>query len=303
MNGSISGTAHDITIANSTFSGEQDVLMDNMENANIVFNGDQFPAFVGTARLWATDYNASGGGASGSVPSGVVVVNSVFNNPNNIQGGADGVRCDGASIQILNNEFSGINDANGGNHGDAIQIYGGTHCIIKGNYFHSDVNSAGCSLGEWDGGYNNVFENNVVVGGPSNGCYDGVDLLDDHGSQIIHNVFSYGSCLPHGASSPCGDIMFGGKSSQGAGSGTVVENNILTMFANGDGGLNASYTEDHNLIRNSAGNGAGDIKGSPVYAGGTTPTTWAGFALAAGSPGIGAASDGTNMGIELPTGG
>jgi hypothetical protein len=302
VQGTISGTAHDITIENSTFSGQQSVLMDQMQNANIVFNGDHFPGFVGTARLWAQDYNASGSGASGSTPSGVVVENSVFDNPNHLTGVADGVRCDGASIQILNNDFSGIDDANSGNHGDPIQIYGGTHCIMKGNFFHGMVNSAGCSLGEWDGGTDNVFEDNVVSGPSSDGCYDGIDLYGDHGSQIIHNVFAYGSCMPNGASSPCGNVALGGKSSEGAGSGTVVRDNVLSSITNGNGGLNATFTEDHNLVR-SGGSGTGDIKNTPVFAGGSAPTTFDGYALASGSPGVGAASDGTNIGVELPTGG
>jgi hypothetical protein len=48
------------------------------------------------------------------------------------------------------------------------------------------------------------------------------------------------------------------------------------------------------------GTSIGDIKGSPTWVGGTAPTSFTGFALKAGSLGIGKASDGTNMGIELP---
>jgi hypothetical protein len=292
MSGTIYSTAHDITIQNSTVTGEEDV---RTSGAGILFDHDHFPAFVGTVRLLHTETSSS-----------MTVQNSTFDNPNHLSGVADGIKCDAGPMNILNNDFSGINDeANGsGNHGDPIQNDGGT-CVMKGNYFHDMLNSATCSYGEWDGGSGTVFENNVVEGGPSNGCFDGIDLLDDHGGLVDHNVFSYGSCLAYA----CGTIMLGGKTSEGAGSGTVIRDNICTNVGNGDGGLNGTYYEDHNLCRNGAGGtgdlgtGAGDIKGSPTFVGAANPTTFAGYALAPGSPGIGAASDGTNIGIELPTGG
>jgi hypothetical protein len=296
LGGDIAGSATNITIENSTVNAEQDVET----SGQVTFDNDQFPAFVGTARLWH-----DGGGGT------VTVENSTFNNPKGLSGVADGVRCDAGTTDIYSNDFSGINDASsGGNHGDPIQIYGGTLCIIKGNFFHDMLNSATCSLGEWDGASGTVFENNVVTQtGSSNGCYDGIDLLDDHGGTVIHNVFVFGDCMPNGASTPCGGIMLGGKTSEGAGSGTVIRDNILTGISNGDGGLNSTFSEDHNLCRQSCsatgdqGPGTGDIKGTPTFVGGTNPTTYAGYALAPGSTGIGAASDGTNIGIELPTGG
>jgi hypothetical protein len=291
MSGTISGAAHDITIQNSSFNGEQDVLMDQMQNANIVFNGDTFNNFVGTARLWTQNYNASGG--SGATPSGVIVEHSAFTGTTS--GGADGVRCDGASIQILDNSFSGINDAsNGGNHGDPIQIYGGTHCIIKGNYFHGMVNSATCSLGEWDGGDHNVFENNVVDTG---GCYEAVGILADQGSLVDHNTFitPAGGCFAN-PQSQCGSAAVGAKSGQSS-SGTVYRDNVMTGFGNGNGGVNASYSENHNLCTSSCGGGSGDIIGAATLAGGAQPTTHDGFLLSGSSLGRSAASDGTNIGV------
>ncbi|HUC20400.1 MAG TPA: dockerin type I domain-containing protein, partial [Candidatus Polarisedimenticolaceae bacterium] len=43
----------------------------------------------------------------------------------------------------------------------------------------------------------------------------------------------------------------------------------------------------------------GDLKGKPTFVGGAKPTTYAGFALAAGSLGKGNASDGLDRGIRL----
>jgi hypothetical protein len=223
---------------------------------------------------------------------------------NYLSGGtADGVRLDaGSGIQVLSNTFTQLDDVDPC-HTDAIQIYGSaSHVIMKGNFFYSQQNAASCSLGMWDGGDHNVFENNVVAGTPTNGCYGAVALLNDDSSTVIHNVFAYGGCLPHGTSTPCGDVTLGGKTGQGAGTGTLIRDNIMTDIANGDGGLNATFSEDHNLCHpgSGCGTGEGDIRGVPVFAGGSAPTTFSGFALCAGSPGVGRASDGTNIGLELP---
>jgi hypothetical protein len=292
----VSGATHDVTVADSTFTGQLDVEATHMSNANVVFDHNthnNVSLSGGRIQVW--------GNGSPSSPVGVTIENSMFSG-----GDADGVQLLGGEYgtQILNNTFTRLDDgATGdGNHTDAIQVYGGTHDVVKGNFFYNQQNMASCSFAEWDGGSSMLFENNVVAGTPTNGCYDGIDLYDDHSSQVIHNVFAYGACFPNGASSPCGNIALGGKSSEGAGSGTLIRDNVYTSLTNGNGGLNATFSENHNLYRSGTG-GTGDIKGTPTFVGGANPTTFAGFALASGSAGIGAASDGTNIGIELPTGG
>ena len=52
----------------------------------------------------------------------------------------------------------------------------------------------------------------------------------------------------------------------------------------------------HNLLRQNAV--AGDLLGTPAFAGGASPTSFAGYALVAGSPGKHAASDGADIGIN-----
>ena len=56
-----------------------------------------------------------------------------------------------------------------------------------------------------------------------------------------------------------------------------------------------TYTASYNL--NCFLLGQQQPTGTPVFVGGSKPTTYAGYRLAAGSPGKGAASDGTDMGI------
>ena len=80
-------------------------------------------------------------------------------------------------------------------------------------------------------------------------------------------------------------------------SGNLVRDNVFTSGGGvswSPGGINWG-TADHNL--NAGVSGTGNISGTPVFVGGPHPTSYEGYALAAGSPGKGAASDGTDMGV------
>jgi hypothetical protein len=302
----ITGTAHDITIQNSTLSYTTEVIPGASTNVNVVFNHDHFPLFVANSgphsMVWDECPQGSNGCASGTGnATGVVIENSVIDNPSHLAGVADGIDCDANTTEIDNNDFSGINDASsGGNHGDNIQVNGGI-CNVKGNYFHGMLNSASCSFSEWDGGGPNVIENNVVDTG---GCYEAIALLADHNSTVDHNTFitPSGGCFAS-PQSACAAVDTGARDAGQSGFGTVYRDNVMAGINNGDGGRNASYSENHNLCLSACGGGTGDVIGTPTLAGGSQPTTFNGFALASGSPGIGAASDGTNTGIQLPTGG
>jgi hypothetical protein len=62
----------------------------------------------------------------------------------------------------------------------------------------------------------------------------------------------------------------------------------------------ATWSSDHNLVRQSGSvTGPGDQLGTPVFSGGSAPRSMAGFVLAAGSPGRGNASDGTDRGATI----
>ena len=80
-------------------------------------------------------------------------------------------------------------------------------------------------------------------------------------------------------------------------------NNLIrdNVFTDPDNGITDSSganwgTQDHNL--NSGLSGSGNITGTPVWAGGSSPTSYGGYHLAPGSPGKSAASDGTDIGIR-----
>jgi hypothetical protein len=84
----------------------------------------------------------------------------------------------------------------------------------------------------------------------------------------------------------------GGSPSTGAiARNNVFKNGGITVGAGGN-----TCTATHNL--NAGVRGTGNIKGRAIFVGGAKPKTYAGYRLAAGSRGKGAASDGTDMGIR-----
>lgn len=92
---------------------------------------------------------------------------------------------------------------------------------------------------------------------------------------------------------PCGTLLIGdGGPSHQPGKGTVVQDNILgSLSVSGASTLRSTG----NLVARGGG-GAGDKAGAPVFVGGDHPLSRAGFRLRQGSPGRGAASDGTDVG-------
>ena len=224
---------------------------------------------------------------------GITISNSTFNGPTSgwasatsncakgiqILGGAYGVR-------VIGDEFArepdqGTCDPVNGIHIGGVQIYGGTHTYLQGNYFHDNGSSAG-GLAMGDGDYTTA-EDNVWV---CSCVYPwSIQAFATQGSIFRHNTFAGG-----------GGIHFQYQSGYPA--NNIIRDNVFTDPSNGitdSSGANWG-TQDHNL--NSGLSGSGNITGLPVWIGGSSPTSYAGYHLAAGSPGKGAASDGLDMGIR-----
>jgi hypothetical protein len=263
--GQITGSSHDVTVGGSNFTGL--LLIDtNAANANVVLNGNRhvdLDADGLPARVTVT---------SRGVPSGVTVANSLF------QGGdSDGVRPDADSVQVIGNEFADIVDK-GANHADPIQFYGAKRAVIRGNYFHNAGGNISAYIMQADGGVGNVIEDNVF--GAGRGVTYAITLYSDDGTVIRHNTMQPGTC---DFNTPCGTLSLGNKSGDPVSRGTVIRDNIMAVI----GGGNGTYTADHNL---------NTVQSKPVFAG--PLNIYAGFRLAAGSPGRGGASDGLDVGIR-----
>lgn len=220
-----------------------------------------------------------------SGPCGITVQSCTFGpggNLDGIQTGADGLR-------ILDCEFVGIRSGGSGIHTDAIQLYGSRNTVVRGNWIHD------CDSGIMapDGTYRELIEDNIIdIGYPY-----AIMIGSDDGSIIRHNTLLARDVDFYGPNSS-GIVILGSKSGQPAGRGTVVQDNIVHRVEV-QSGLATTAVNDWNLVRAAGGlRGPHDIAGVATFVGGSAPTTWAGFRLAAGSKGKNAASDGLDMGVR-----
>lgn len=259
MSGSVSGTAHDITVKNSAFTGEVDVN-GTAAGSNIVFDGNS--------------HNNIGGAATSNrflVAGAVTIRNSHFEG-----GGSDGVRLASATPALIeNNTFLNILDDGSGNHTDNIQVYGGSNTTVRGNFFKQTQSGETQVFGAYDGTANNVIEDNVI---DVTGRNFGIELYDDSNSVVRHNTVVYHASCPY--NQPCGQIALDSKAGGTVGSGTQVYDNVAIVAI---GGGSTAARNDHN------------VSGQNVsYVGSTS--SYEGYALT--SP-KGTASDGLDVGARF----
>jgi hypothetical protein len=272
----IASGAHDITIRDSNFTS-QIIIRGTTASANILLDHNTHnDIFSSCWQCEAGRVEVAGGG--------LTIQNSMLKG-----GDSDGIQI-GSTLQvkILNNELYEICEK-GINHTDFIQWFGGTNSIVRGNWLHSVAPCATQVLSAFDSTAGNLIEDNVV---DTNSRPWSIELYSDESSIVRHNTFVYGSC---DFSLPCGQIGLDHKSTDDPSRGTEIYDNIATRLDNI--GNEAVARRDHNMMRTTAL--SGDFLGTPVFAGGGAhPTSYAGYRLAPGSPGKGAASDGLDVGIH-----
>lgn len=275
-----------ITVRNSDIPGQTTLRTGDLANADILFDHNLHRDFdkcdsCGEGRIFLP--------GDTSQPSGITIQNSEF------KGGlSDGILNGSNGTRILHNVFHDLLPGSPeGVHTDAIQLYGSSNTVIRGNYFY-DVPDAIMSP---DGANHELIEDNVIAADPD-GYPFAITLFADNGSIIRHNTFPDGACT---FNLRCGSVRVGAKDGDPHGHGTVIEDNIL-----GEISLDESTAtlagESHNLIANDSVTGAGDIRAVASYVGGAHPSTYAGYALAPGSPGEGNASDGLDRGARIAAG-
>lgn len=279
MGGQITPGAHDLTIRNSAFTSQ--INVQGSPGANLVLDHNTH------------DWNASGNDAanskifvwsnSGGASSGLTIRNSHIAN-----GGLDGIHIGGsAGVDIIGNVLQHLCN-NGANHTDFIQTEGMVGGRIAGNLLlEQDPNGALCSpmgntqaLTSFDSGtVGVVIEDNVIdVRRPW-----GIEWYSDRNSIIRHNTLIYHAASQCAFNQTCGVIDVDRKTADPAGTGTQVYDNLTTRVAFTAG---STGTQHDNTSSQQA-----------VYVG--PASSWAGFALAPGSAGKGAASDGLDAGIRV----
>lgn len=187
----------------------------------------------------------------------------------------------GNGLQIRNNSFVDLNAPGGCTiHVDAIQL-GSPNVTFEGNYFRDvatgivnyDAQVANTTI------RNNVFVNVHPAGAGAIAVCASTDLLVEFNTLIESN---FTNCVNHD-DTPSVD--------------TIARNNVLSEAPTQQGASNFAVL-DYNLCSSGTCAGAHSVNASPAFVGGLAPDKYLGFALAAGSPGHNAASDGTDMGVR-----
>jgi Concanavalin A-like lectin/glucanases superfamily/Right handed beta helix region len=272
--------SHDLTVRNSSFDQAQaEIRTGDLSNAKILFDHNTHVGFVkcgncGEGRVFLPGKT--------SQPSGVTIQNSYF-----AGGNSDGIQNGGRGVQILNNEFTGIHQIDGANgvHADAIQLYGSSGTVVRGNYMHDVADGIMAP----DGTDHEIVQDNVML---TDGYPFAITMESDNGSIVQHNTLPDGKC---DYNLHCGILRLGSKSGQPGGTGTVIKDNILSEIAVPEGSQ-SNAEENYNLFTSGSGKGAQDQRGAPRYVGGSG---LASYILAAGSLGKGTASDGADRGARL----
>ena len=258
------------------------ILVDHANMDNVL------PAAGGEGRI-----NVQALNQGPAADQGITISNSTFNGPTSgwataTSNCSKGIQILGNAygVQVLNNEFArepdqGTCDPVNGIHIGGIQLYGAPHEFVRGNYFHDNGSSAG-GLAMGDGQFATVT-NNVFV---CTCLYPwSIQAFATNGSLFQHNTFAGG-----------GGLHF--QYQNGNPANNVIRDNVFTEPTNGiTDSSGASWgTQDHNL--NSGLSGTGNLTGTPIWKGGSNPTSYLGYQLALGSVGYGAASDGSSMGMR-----
>jgi hypothetical protein len=271
------GLTHDVTVARSTFTGQAVIRADDMADANVVLDGNSHPSINvgGCGDCYEGRIQVVGGG---SRPSGVTIENSRIG-PG---GDADGIQIGADGVHVLNNEFVGIRLIDEV-HTDSLQLFGSSNTVIRGNYFHDfDV----AIMAPDNGDHEQITDNAFIA---DRGGYPQPIQLGSHvGTLFAHNVATNM------------EVHIDAKDENPPSRDDVARDNVMvnSEFVAPDEAC-VNCTVEYNLFTKSAdASGSHTVIGTPVFAGGDNPTTWAGWALAPASAGIAAASDGADLGLR-----
>jgi Bacterial Ig domain/Bacterial Ig-like domain/Right handed beta helix region len=276
LNGAYLNGAKNVSIVNSTVTQMMRVdTPTSAPNANVLidhntFSGINVCSSCYEGRLAIRGYN-------NTQPVGVTVSNNLFG-PG---GDSDGVQIigDAYGVQIgPGNEFRGLAQVSTA-HTDAVQLYGSSHTLITGNWMHD--NSTGIMAP--DGSDHETITNNVIE---TTGYPWPIVMGNAVGNTVTHNV------LPGSD----GTIEIDKSNGGAASSGNVITDNVIAGVTNASGGAPQGASVDYNLTGKLIG--AHDVKASPTYAGGSSPSSYAGYALTSTSAGATGASDGGAIGVR-----
>ena len=267
----ISACSRDIQIRDSTFTNGLLVTMRNAActaNLNLLVDGNTF-GNLGPATYEGRLSVADDDGVQPSM--GLTISNNKFGPGCQ----SDGIQLVGGATGVMigpGNIFDGINQS-GSVHCDMIQFYAsGANNTINGNWFrngstvlthHSATNA------------NTHFTNNILSNVSQIQVNGSVGFVFEH--NTIYNV---------------SDVF---QLNSEAGGSVVSRSNVI--IGRGPSTTGGSTSVSYHLCQLAGScSGANQMIGAPTFVGGSLPTTWAGWALAAGSMGKNAGHDGRDRG-------
>jgi hypothetical protein len=215
----IRAPAHDITIARSRFTAAAQVDATQMAGADILFDRDVFSGIDVCSDCFEGRLTVHGREGQ-TRPVGVTVQNSLFNGGGN----SDGIQVGAYGVRVLHNEFTGIHKVDAV-HTDAIQLYGQSHTVIRGNYVHN----AASGIMAPDGTSHELIEENVIR---TDGRPSAITIGSDDSSIVRRNTLPGGRCDYHQS---CGILTINAGNSGVPSRGTVVEDNLLGGLTVGGG--------------------------------------------------------------------
>jgi hypothetical protein len=202
---------HDITIARSRFTAAAQIDATQMVGADIVLDRDIFSGIDVCSDCFEGRVTVHGRQGQRR-PVGVTVQNSLFNGGGN----SDGIQVGAYGVRVLHNEFTGIHMVDEV-HTDAIQLYGQSHTVIRGNYIHN----AASGIMAPDGTSHELIEENVIR---TDGRPSAITLGSDDSSIVRRNTLPGGRCDYHQS---CGILTVDAGNSGVPSRGTIVERNLL----------------------------------------------------------------------------
>jgi hypothetical protein len=277
---SIDGTdpSH-LEIVGNRFTGQALVNVEDDSDTAILIDGNTFDGINACGGCQEGRLSVIWPGGPGSVDSGVTVSHNHFGGG----GCSDGLRIGAYGVVVADNVFDGILMGSCAPHVDALQLFGQSHTVVTGNFF-TDFDTA---IESPDGGDHDVITDNVIDS--TSGAVNAVQFGSVVDTTFVHNTVR-GTAVNM-------DHKTGAPNSSG---GILRDNIMIDADFHAGSGVCTSCTIDYNLFDTSlTSTGTNALVGTPTFVGGANPTTYAGFALASGSPGQAAASDGLDMGIRV----
>lgn len=269
-----------LEIVGNRFTGQSKVDVENDAHTAILIDSNTFDNINFCEECSEGRLNVLWGNGPGTTDSGVTVSRNHFGGG----GCSDGVQVGAYGVLVADNVFENIHQGSCPGHIDAIQLYGQSHTVVTGNLF-TDFDTAIMSP---DGGTTESITDNVFDS--TSGSTNAIQLGSVANSTFAHNTVR-GTAV---------NMDRKVEVVTNSSTGVLRDNVMVGAWFNVDPSTCTSCTVSYNLF-DTAVNASGSTTavGTPTFTGGASPTTFAGYALTAGSPGKGTASDGLDRGIRL----